>query len=180
VRESLKGAPKMTKTARASQGRTLKVVSARFGAEGSWTECTKELAALVKDERLVASAVGTREGITQVTVRIGGQELKQEFRGGDHILIEAPGRPRARAASRDLTILDARAGLGMKWADVTEVVQKRVQENRLELRVNTNELVQADLAPGILKLLFVNWSYNGEEYAEFFVEGTTLTLGVAK
>lgn len=76
--------------------------------------------------------------------------------------------------SGDLVIQSALYGLGARYIDVTEEVQKEVIQGRLQLLVSN--LIAGDPLPGTRKNLTVVFSYRGQRYTRIVHEGEVLAL----
>jgi hypothetical protein len=74
---------------------------------------------------------------------------------------------------RGLRILKAYYGVGGRTANVTEIVRRFVENDRLRVRVEDNEL-GGDPAHGELKVLIVIFRYNGKESAMSVKQGNTM------
>jgi hypothetical protein len=65
------------------------------------------------------------------------------------------------ATTNQLTIIRAQYGIENRKIDVTGVLRSLVREGRLEMRVENSAMGGSDPAPGIPKMLWVNYSING-------------------
>lgn len=74
---------------------------------------------------------------------------------------------------RGLRILKAYYGVGGRTANVTEIVRRFVQDDRLTVHVGDSEL-GGDPAHGELKVLIVIFRYNGRESAMSVKQGNTM------
>ena len=84
-------------------------------------------------------------------------------------------RPRAGYGQADFQITSARYGRGYRTVDVTDALNSRIQNGRLEMRLDGNSLGD-DPAPGRSKTLTVHYTYNGHPAQAIFRDGDNVRL----
>ena len=79
--------------------------------------------------------------------------------------------------SADLKIIEALYGVANSWVNVTDVLQSKVKNNRIHIKVGNDEF-GGDPEPGVIKVLQVIYSYNGQRKRIEVIEDNTLELPV--
>ena len=92
-------------------------------------------------------------------------------------VITLPGAGDANYYQGRLQITRAQYGADYRFADVTQLLNSRIQNDSLSLRVDHNSM-QADPAPGDRKVLTVFYIYNGLQARAFVNDNDLLSLPV--
>jgi hypothetical protein len=92
-------------------------------------------------------------------------------------VLSLPGTGDANYYQGRLQITRAQYGAEFRFADVTSLLNSRIQNDSLSLRINHNSM-QADPAPGERKVLTVFYIYNGRRARAFVNDNDVLILPV--
>jgi hypothetical protein len=90
-------------------------------------------------------------------------------------VISLPGSGDANYYQGRLQITRAQYGADYRFADVTQLLNSRIQNDSLNMRVDHNSM-QADPAPGDRKVLTVFYIYNGRQARAFVNDNDLLSL----
>jgi len=90
-------------------------------------------------------------------------------------VVTLPGSGEADYFQGRLQIMRAQYGADYRFADVTNLLNSRIQNDSLRLRIDHNSM-EADPAPGERKVLTVFYIYNGRRARAFVNDADVLTL----
>lgn len=92
-------------------------------------------------------------------------------------VVSLPGAGDANYYQGHLQITRAQYGAEFRFADVTSLLNSRIQNDSLNMRIDHNSM-QADPAPGERKVLTVFYIYNGQQARAFVNDNDLLSLPV--
>ncbi len=148
----------------------LQVLSAKYGANNTWMDVTDRIKSLVRGKSLTFTvefwytvgdqSPGTPKSL-RLSYRLNGKQIDKEF---PHLAVVTlgSGPPLPKDAPRGLVITQALWGVADQWVDVTELVQKHVQDNRLKGVATAAWMgYGGDPLRSVLKTLAIRYYYHG-------------------
>ncbi len=165
-----------------AQSRSWELLRAEYGSGDTWVDVTLRVRSLVSGDSLNFRvdndtlggdpAPGTPKTLRLQVRDERGRRSVLSYREKDVVSLSL--RP-AGAGWGGLRITRAQYGANHRSQDVTDLLNSRIQDNQLSLRV-TNSTMGGDPAPDTRKVLSVWYTYNGQDLQVGVSEGETLNL----
>jgi hypothetical protein len=161
----------------------LRILSARYGAEGKWMDVTSRLQSMVTPSGINIKVNNTNMGgdpnddrhkILEVEFESQGRRTTARVMEGDYLNLSAASTGNSPYYS-DLRIIRASYGADDKWMDVTGTLQGLVNNNRLNIKVN-NTNMGGDPNDDRHKELKIEWEYQGRRQTSHLREGDYLNI----
>jgi hypothetical protein len=158
----------------------LQIIRAEYGTDQRYANVSARLASRIHGDRLSLRVTNDAMGgdpaedhrkTLTVWYRYNGRTASATVGEGDDLNL--PGD--SDYFQGNLRILRAQYGAGHRYADVTELLNSQIQDDRLSLRV-TNETMGGDPAEDIRKQLSVSYLYNGQQFQVVVEEKEDLNL----
>ncbi len=183
-------APRLTNeraSAKGSKDSTLQVLHAKYGANDRWMDVTDKLNSMVHDKSLTFTVEfwytmgdltpGVPKSL-KLSYRLNGIQIDKEFPPLAMVAV-GTGPPRPENAPRGLVITQALWGVADRWADVTQLVQQRVQDNRLKGVSSAAWMgYSGDPLPDVLKTLAIRYYIGSREHHVEIREKEPISLGL--